>query len=130
MNVPAAGQKRLVIVGATGMVGGYALRYALERPGVGCATSIGRRKLGISHPKLAEVLHPDFADCSPLAEVLSGQLPAAHAGLELHGPTVPAEEGDSRRHMEVPGGAAGKVKRSISERKINRNKEFRHTLAA
>ena len=129
-QVGSAGQKPLVIVGATGMVGGYCLRDAIEHPTVGRATSIGRRKLGISNPKLTEVLRPDFADCSPLAEVLSGQLPAAHAGLELHGPTVPAEEGDSRRHMEVPGGAAGKVKRSISERKINRNKEFRHTLAA
>jgi hypothetical protein len=32
MNVPLAGQKRLVIAGATGMVGGYALRYALDHP--------------------------------------------------------------------------------------------------
>jgi uncharacterized protein YbjT (DUF2867 family) len=70
---PAAGQKRLVIVGATGMVGGYALRYALDHPAVGQVTSIGRRKLGVSHPKLNEVLHPDFADCSALAEALSGQ---------------------------------------------------------
>jgi uncharacterized protein YbjT (DUF2867 family) len=73
MNVPTAGQKRLVIVGATGMVGGYALRDALEHPAVGRATSIGRRKLGISHPKLTEVLHRDFADCCALAETLSGQ---------------------------------------------------------
>jgi uncharacterized protein YbjT (DUF2867 family) len=73
MNVSAAGQTRVVIVGATGMVGGYALRHALEHPAVGRATSIGRRKLGISHPKLKEVLHPDFADCSALAEALSGQ---------------------------------------------------------
>jgi uncharacterized protein YbjT (DUF2867 family) len=73
MNVPTAGQTRVVIVGATGMVGGYALRHALEHPAVGRATSIGRRKLGISHPKLKEVLHPDFADCSALAEALSGQ---------------------------------------------------------
>jgi uncharacterized protein YbjT (DUF2867 family) len=65
--------KRLVIVGATGMVGGYALRHALERADVERVTSIGRRKLGISHPKLTEVLHPDFADCSSLAESLSGQ---------------------------------------------------------
>jgi uncharacterized protein YbjT (DUF2867 family) len=65
--------KHLVIVGATGMVGGYALHYALENPAVGCATAIGRRKLGISHPKLKEVLHQDFADCSALAETLSGQ---------------------------------------------------------
>jgi uncharacterized protein YbjT (DUF2867 family) len=64
---------RLVIVGATGVVGGYALRYALEHPVVECVTAIGRRKIGLSHPKLNEVLHRDFADCSPLAGALSGQ---------------------------------------------------------
>src|SRR5579862_5940296 len=73
MNVPTAGQKRLVIVGASGMVGGYALRYALDNPAVGSVTSIGRKKLGISHPKLTEVPHSDFADCSTLAETLLGQ---------------------------------------------------------
>ena len=73
MNVPTAGQKRLVIVGASGMVGAYALREALKHPAVGRATSIGRRKLGISHPKLNEIVHQDFADCSALAEALSGQ---------------------------------------------------------
>jgi uncharacterized protein YbjT (DUF2867 family) len=72
-DVESAARKRLVIVGATGMVGGYALRYALENPAVGCVTSIGRRNLGISHQKLKEVLHPDFADCSALAGVLSDQ---------------------------------------------------------
>jgi uncharacterized protein YbjT (DUF2867 family) len=57
VTVPTFVPKRLVIVGATGMVGGYALRYALEHFGIGRATAIGRRKLGISHPKLTEVLH-------------------------------------------------------------------------
>jgi uncharacterized protein YbjT (DUF2867 family) len=65
--------KRLIIVGATGMVGGDALRYALEQPDVEHVTSVGRRKLGIVHPKLTEVLHPDFADCSALAKTLTGQ---------------------------------------------------------
>jgi uncharacterized protein YbjT (DUF2867 family) len=65
--------KRVVIVGATGMVGGYALRYALQRPDVEHVTSVGRRKLGISHPKLTEVLHQDFADCSALTETLTGR---------------------------------------------------------
>jgi len=73
MSVPTVGQKRLVIVGATGMVGGYALRYALDHPAVGTLTSIGRKKLGISHPKLKEVLHQNFADCSALADALLGQ---------------------------------------------------------
>jgi uncharacterized protein YbjT (DUF2867 family) len=68
-----ADQKHLVIVGATGMVGGYALRYALNHAAVGSVTSVGRRKLGISHPKLQELLHKNFADCSALADVLSGQ---------------------------------------------------------
>jgi uncharacterized protein YbjT (DUF2867 family) len=72
-QIGSAEQKRLVIVGATGMVGGYAVRYALANPAVGCVTSIGRRNLGISHPKLKEVLHPDFADCSSLAGVLTDQ---------------------------------------------------------
>jgi hypothetical protein len=56
MNVSTAGEKRLVVVGATGMIGGYALRYALEHPAVRCAMAIVRRKLGISHPKLTEVV--------------------------------------------------------------------------
>jgi uncharacterized protein YbjT (DUF2867 family) len=73
MNVPTASQKRLVIVGATGMVGGYALRYALDHPAVDSVTAIVRKKLDISHPKLREVVHRDFADCSALAETLSAQ---------------------------------------------------------
>jgi uncharacterized protein YbjT (DUF2867 family) len=64
--------KRLVVVGATGMIGGCALRYALERPDVEHVTAVGRRKLGISHSKLTEVLHSDFADCSALVETLTG----------------------------------------------------------
>jgi uncharacterized protein YbjT (DUF2867 family) len=55
------------------MVGGYALRYALDHSAVLGVTAIGRRKIGIHHPKLKEVLHQDFADCSALAETLSGQ---------------------------------------------------------
>ena len=71
-NIATADQERLVIKGATGMVGGYALRYALEDPAVASVTAIGRRNLRISHPKLKEVLHGDFADCSALAETLLG----------------------------------------------------------
>ncbi len=91
MSVPTAGQTRLVIIGATGMVGGYALRYALENAAVGSVTAIGRRKLGISHPKLNEVLHRDFADCSALADTLSGQ-DAAVFCLGTYTATVPDAE--------------------------------------
>jgi uncharacterized protein YbjT (DUF2867 family) len=73
MNAPPPSQARLVIIGATGMVGGYALRYALDHPAVGTVTAIGRRTLGIQHPKLKEVLHRDFADCSALEDTLCVQ---------------------------------------------------------
>ena len=73
MKAPTAGHTRLIIVGATGMVGGYALRYTLDHTAVCSVTAIGRKKLGFSHPKLKEALHRDFGDCSALAEVLSGQ---------------------------------------------------------
>ena len=52
MNVPAAGQARIAIVGTTGMVGGYALRYAVYHPAVGSVAAVGRKKIGISFPKL------------------------------------------------------------------------------
>jgi uncharacterized protein YbjT (DUF2867 family) len=73
MNVKDIRQRRLVIIGATGMVGGYAVLYALDNPAVGRVTVISRRKLGISHPKLDQVVHSDFADCSALADTLCGQ---------------------------------------------------------
>ena len=73
MSSQTAGLKRLVMVGATGMVGGYALRYALDNSAVTSVTSIGRKRLGIQHPKLKEVLHENFADCSALARTLSEQ---------------------------------------------------------
>src|SRR5690242_11035971 len=73
MSAPPPSQARLVVVGATGMVGGYALRCALDHPAIGVATAIVRKKLGILHPKLKEVLHPDFADCSALTGPLSRQ---------------------------------------------------------
>ena len=84
-------QIRLVIVGATGMVGGYALRFALDHPSVGVVTVIGRRKLDVSHPKLREVLHRDFADCSPLAKPLSEQ-DAAIFCLGIYTGAVPDAE--------------------------------------
>ena len=65
--------KRLVIVGATGMVGGYALRYAIDHPAVEVVTAIGRKPVGLSHRKLKEVVHPNFEDCSALVEPLKQQ---------------------------------------------------------
>lgn len=73
------------------MVGGYALHYALDHPSIGIVTVIGRRKLDISHPKLKEVLHRDFADCSALVEPLSDQNAALFC-LGVYTGAVPDEE--------------------------------------
>ena len=73
MSAPTSSPKRLVVLGATGMVGRHALGFALDDPAVGSVTAIGRRRLEIAHPKLTEVLHRDFADCSSLADALVGQ---------------------------------------------------------
>ena len=71
-NTSTDGKKHLVVIGASGMVGSYALRYALAHPAVGRVTSIGRKTLGISHSKLNQVVHQDFADSSSLASALVG----------------------------------------------------------
>src|SRR5690349_361466 len=73
MRDPVAGPTSLVIIGASGMVGGYALRYCLDNPAIGVVTVIGRKQLGLTHPKIKEVLHQDFTDCSALAQPLTGQ---------------------------------------------------------
>jgi uncharacterized protein YbjT (DUF2867 family) len=99
MNLPKVEQKRIVIVGATGMVGGYVLRYALEHPVIGSVTAIVRRSLGISHPKLREILHRDFADCSALAEVLSGQEAVFCLGAYTGTLHPPRTEPDERSHV-------------------------------
>jgi uncharacterized protein YbjT (DUF2867 family) len=83
--------KRVVIVGASGMVGGYALRCLLEDLAVGGVTSIGRRNLGVSHPKLTEILHSDFADCSPLADALTAHDAAVYCLCAYTG-AVPGDE--------------------------------------
>jgi uncharacterized protein YbjT (DUF2867 family) len=90
-------QKNVVLVYASGMIGVHALRYALDDDTVAIVTSIVGHSLGISHPKLREIVHTDFADCSCLSQALSGQDAAvyclgAYTGLvpdaELHKITV------------------------------------------
>jgi hypothetical protein len=73
MNNRSEKQVRFVIVGATGMIGGCALHYILDHPSIQRVTAIGPRECGISHIKLKQILHRDFANCSALAEEFSGQ---------------------------------------------------------
>ncbi len=56
----------------TGMVGGCALTLRARDHAVrGRRLVIARKVTGLTHPKLTEVLHRDFADCSALASARS-----------------------------------------------------------
>jgi len=83
--------RSIVIVGATGMVGGHALQLSLAHPEVSSVTVIGRRSVGLEHPKLREVLHTDFADCSPISDALAGQQVALYC-LGVYTGAVPDAE--------------------------------------
>ena len=65
--------KKVIITGATGMVGGCALRICLENPDVSLVTAMGRSRTGINHTKLREVVVEDFADYSALTDKLENQ---------------------------------------------------------
>jgi putative NADH-flavin reductase len=62
----------VVITGATGMVGEAVLHECLESERVLRVLVIGRRSCQVTHPKLTEILHPDFSDFSTLAGSLAG----------------------------------------------------------
>jgi uncharacterized protein YbjT (DUF2867 family) len=63
---------KVVIFGATGMVGQGALRECLLAGDVGEVLSVGRRPTGVRHPKLTEREPADFTDLAPLGADLSG----------------------------------------------------------
>jgi uncharacterized protein YbjT (DUF2867 family) len=63
---------RVVLFGATGMVGQGALRECLIDPDVDAVLSVGRSATGQQHAKLRELVHRDFLDFSPAASELTG----------------------------------------------------------
>jgi uncharacterized protein YbjT (DUF2867 family) len=63
---------RLILLGATGMVGAGVLREALADPGVEAVLSVGRRPCGVEHPKLRELLLPDLFDFAAVEPRLTG----------------------------------------------------------
>lgn len=63
---------RVVLFGATGMVGQGVLRECLLDPKVDQVLAVGRRPPPPSHDKLRTILHADLCDLSPIAERLAG----------------------------------------------------------
>lgn len=63
---------RLVVFGASGMVGSAALTAALAAPDVTDVVAVVRRPLALEHPKLRQVVHCDLSDLSALEPDLTG----------------------------------------------------------
>jgi len=64
--------KKVIITGATGMVGKGILLECLDHSEIIEVLSIGRNKIGIKHPKLKEIIHGDFSDFTPVKNQLNG----------------------------------------------------------
>jgi uncharacterized protein YbjT (DUF2867 family) len=63
---------KVILFGATGMVGQGVLRECLIDPGIDAVLAVGRSPTGQQHPKLREILHQDFTDFSAIEPQLIG----------------------------------------------------------
>lgn len=63
---------RVIVTGATGMIGEGVLYECLHRSEVEKVLVISRKSCGYSHPKLTEIIHSDFLDFSSAGESLKG----------------------------------------------------------
>lgn len=63
---------KILLFGATGMVGQGVLRECLADPDVELVTTVGRTASGLSHAKLREVVHPDLWHYADIEAELTG----------------------------------------------------------
>ena len=63
---------KIILFGATGMVGQGVLRECLLDPGVECVLAIGRSPTGQQNAKLREIRHDDFTDLTAIEPQLAG----------------------------------------------------------
>jgi uncharacterized protein YbjT (DUF2867 family) len=63
---------KVILFGATGMIGQGVLRECLLDAGVSEVLSVSRRPGGVSHAKLRELIHADFTDFSAVAGQFAG----------------------------------------------------------
>jgi uncharacterized protein YbjT (DUF2867 family) len=63
---------RVIVTGASGMVGEGVMLTCLAHPDVEQVVVVGRRSCGHTHPKLKEIIHKDFYDLSAIKNQLQG----------------------------------------------------------
>src|SRR5690349_5352141 len=63
---------RVIITGSTGMVGKGTLLEAIKSSDVTSIMLINRQSVGITHPKITEVIHADFFNLEAIRSPLKG----------------------------------------------------------
>lgn len=63
---------KVIVTGASGMIGKGVLLECLDHPQVSEVLSIGRKVLDLQHPKLKQLEHKDFSEFESVADKLSG----------------------------------------------------------
>ena len=66
MNVSSNSKIKVILTGATGMVGEGVLHECLLNDHVQQVLVLNRKPCGITHPKLKEIIHNNFFDLSPV----------------------------------------------------------------
>src|SRR6188768_3903192 len=64
---------RILVTGATGMVGSEVIRQAIEDPGISRVTALVRKPMDITHPKLRSIIHRDFTNYDAVEDILKEQ---------------------------------------------------------
>jgi len=93
LTIPPAANTplRVIITGTTGMVGEGVLHECLQHPAVEAVLILNRKPLGLTHPKLREIVHPDFYNLALVESQLSGYN-ACFFCLGVSSVGMPAEE--------------------------------------
>lgn len=63
---------KVIVTGATGMVGKGVLFECLENPAVTSVLVVNRKSVDVQHEKLKEIIHKDFFDLSSIRQELAG----------------------------------------------------------
>ena len=71
MSTNSSSKIKVIVTGASGMVGEGVLLTCLQREDVEIVLVVGRKPCGTTHPKLKEILHPDFFGLTPIESQLS-----------------------------------------------------------
>ncbi|MFK7969341.1 MAG: NAD-dependent epimerase/dehydratase family protein [Bacteroidia bacterium] len=61
---------KVIVTGATGMIGKGVLLECLDHDSITAVLSIGRKPVGVEHPKLKELMHADFSEFDSVADEL------------------------------------------------------------